>query len=69
MNLEEQSNLINVNQDILEFKNIIKDIAQNENVLALKDHHQHINSSRYAHCLEVSYYTYRICKKLRLFPR
>lgn len=66
MNLEEQSNLINVNQDILEFKNIIKDIAQNENVLALKDHHQHINSSRYAHCLEVSYYTYRICKKLGL---
>lgn len=63
---ERKSNLIKVNQNILEFKNIIKDIAENPNVLALKEHHQHIASSRYSHCLEVSYYTYLICKKLGL---
>ncbi len=67
MNFEDETtDLININQDLVEFKNIVKDIAQNENVLALKDHHQHINSSRYAHCMEVSYYTYLICKKLGL---
>ena len=58
--------LINVNQDLAEFKSIVKDIAENSNVLALKEHVQHIASSRYAHCLEVSYYTFLICKKLGL---
>ncbi len=66
MNFNEQSKLIPINQNILEFKNIIKDIAQNENVLALKEHHQHIASSRYSHCIQVSYYTYLICKKMGL---
>ena len=37
-------------ETIEEFKEIIKDISQNSNVTALKDHVQHINSSRYAHC-------------------
>lgn len=53
-------------EDIAEFKEIIKDIAENSNVTALKDHIQHINSSRYAHCEEVALYTFLICKKLKL---
>ena len=67
--LEEKYNnkaLIEVDQDLAEFKEIVKDIAENENVLALKEHVQHIASSRYAHCLEVSYYTFLVCKKLGL---
>ena len=42
-------------ETIEEFKEIIKDISQNSNVTALKDHVQHINSSRYAHCEEVAF--------------
>ena len=53
-------------ETIEEFKEIIKDISQNSNVTALKDHVQHINSSRYAHCEEVAFYTFLICKKLKL---
>ena len=64
--IEEKYNnkeLITVDEDLAEFKSIVKDIAENSSVLALKEHVQHIASSRYAHCLEVSYYTYKICKK------
>lgn len=53
-------------ENIAEFKEIIKDITENSNVTALKDHIQHINSSRYAHCEEVALYTFLICKKLKL---
>jgi uncharacterized protein len=53
-------------ENITEFKEIVKDITDNYNVLALKDHVQHQNSSRYAHCEEVAFYTYLICKKLKL---
>ena len=52
--------LITVDEDLAEFKSIVKDIAENSSVLALKEHVQHIASSRYAHCLEVSYYSYKI---------
>lgn len=51
---------------ITEFKEIIKDIATNPNVIALKEHIQHKNKSRYYHCLRVSYYTYYFCKKFGL---
>ena len=49
-----------------EFKEIIKDIINNPNVVALKEHIQHVNSSRFEHCEMVAYYTYIICKKLGL---
>ncbi len=62
----QEANLIVSEPNINEFKSIIKDIAKNPNVLALKDHVQHSNNSRYYHCLCVSYYTYIICKKLKL---
>lgn len=51
---------------ISEFKEIIKDIASNPNVIALRERTQHKSCSRYCHCLHVSYYTYYICKKLGL---
>ena len=64
-NFDNQS-LIEVDQDLAEFKSIVNDIAKNESVLALREHVQHIASSRYSHLMEVSYYTYKICKKLNL---
>ncbi len=63
--LDENKNLIS-RETLLEFNEIIKDISENSNVAALKDHIQHINSSRYSHCKEVAFYTFLICKKLKL---
>lgn len=62
----ECKSLIVSDTSISEFKSIIKDIITNDNVLALKDHIQHVSSSRFCHCLGVSYYSYVICKKLGL---
>ena len=67
MNSEEnKSNLVKVDIDIQEFKDIIKDITENSSVLSLKEHVQHMKSSRYEHCYEVAYYTYVLSKKLGL---
>lgn len=68
MNSDKQhkANLIKVDIDIQEFRNIIKDIIENSSVVALKEHLQHMKSSRYEHCYEVAYYTYVLSKKLGL---
>lgn len=58
--------LISSKPSITEFKFIVKDVAQNPNLLALREHVQHASSSRYSHCLNVAFYTYVICKKLNL---
>lgn len=60
------ANLILSEPTVTEFREIIKDIAKNPNVTALKERTQHESKSRYYHCLCVSYYTYYICKKLNL---
>jgi len=53
-------------KEIQEFNDIIYDIRQNPTVLLLKNHIQHMNSTRYKHCYDVAYYTYKICRKLGL---
>lgn len=60
------TNLLISTTSVFEFKLIIKDIATNPNVTALKEQTQHANNSRFYHCLCVSYYTYVICKKFNL---
>lgn len=62
----QEIDLLTSKPTITEFKNIIRDIAQNPNLLALREHIQHAISSRYSHCLSVAFYTYVICKKLNL---
>lgn len=62
----ETIDLVDLKPNVFEFKLIIKDISSNPNVMALKEHTQHANQSRFYHCLCVSYYTYAICKKLNL---
>ncbi len=63
---EPKPNLIKVEADIQEFNEIIQDIVENSSVISLKEHLQHMKSSRYEHCYSVAYYTYVICKKCGL---
>jgi len=48
-----------------EFFEIIKDIYEHEEVLKLKEHYHH-NSSIYEHVMDVSYFSYKVCKFLKL---
>jgi uncharacterized membrane protein len=48
-----------------EFYEIIKDIYEHNEFLKLKEHHHH-NSSIYEHVMDVSYFSYRVCKFLKL---
>ncbi len=44
----------------------IKDIVESDEMIKLKDITHHVSTTRFQHCLNVSYYNYIICKKLRL---
>jgi uncharacterized protein len=48
-----------------EFYEIIKDIYEHEEFLKLKNHYHH-NSSIYEHVMDVSYFSYRVSKFLKL---
>lgn len=49
-----------------EFYSIINEIISNETVLQMNLFKQHYNTSCFEHCLNVSYYSYLICKNLKL---
>lgn len=49
-----------------EFLNIIKDIIENDTVQSLRTFKHHYGSNRYDHSLSVSYFSYKICKFLKL---
>lgn len=49
-----------------EFNKIIKDIIANNTVLQMKKYKQHYDINCFEHCLHVSYYCYKVCKKLNL---
>lgn len=49
-----------------EFFDIISDLVFLEPVQEMKKYRQHFNTSCFDHCLEVSYWSYLICKKLKL---
>lgn len=50
----------------VEFNRIIKDIVSNETVQKMKNYPQHCNTNCFDHCYRVSFYCYKICKKLGL---
>ena len=58
--MEEIFNKINNDE---EFMNIIKPVIENETVQEMKKYRQHYETTTYDHCLEASYYCYKICKK------
>ena len=49
-----------------EFKNIVKDIIENDTIQSLRFFKHHYGSNRYEHSLSVSYTAYKICKFLGL---
>lgn len=49
-----------------EYLQIIEKILNNRKFIKLKEEKHHHNSNRFNHSLDVSYKTYKICKKLRL---
>lgn len=61
-----EKDLIKSEVDKKEFQEIIKDIIENSSFVSLKEHTQHMESSRYEHCYAVAYYTYLISKKIGL---
>lgn len=47
----------------------IRDIIGAQPLESLKDITHHINTTRFQHCVNVSYYSYLVCRKLRLNAR
>lgn len=52
--------------NLSEFYSIISDIISNDTVKQMKNFRQHCNTSCFKHCMQVAYYTFIICKKLKL---
>lgn len=50
----------------LEFFSYIQDLLDVEDVQNLKQYYQHLNTSRFQHSLNVSYYSFLIAKKFKL---
>ncbi len=57
---------MNKKYNLSEFYNIISDIISNDTVKQMKNYRQHCNTSCYKHCMQVAYYAYITCKKLKL---
>ena len=51
---------------VQEFHECIEDLLHNEKVQQLDSFHQHFNTSRLQHSLNVSYYSFLLCKMFRL---
>lgn len=47
----------------------VQDIIDSEQLGSLKDITHHISTTRFQHCLNVSYYSYIVCRKFRLNAR
>lgn len=47
----------------------VEDLLSNELVLKMKDYIQHGNTTTYQHCINVSYYNYKLCKFFGLDAR
>ena len=54
-----------IEQD-LEFKEIIRELVENDTVQKMKLYRQHYDTSCFDHCYMVSYYCYKLCKFFRL---
>lgn len=54
----------NRNKDREEFESIIEDVVKHRIVREMKNYNHHSYTSCFKHSLHVSYYNYKICKKL-----
>ena len=48
-----------------DFMKIIEDLINNNTVKEMKKYRQHYDITTFEHCLNVSYISYKICKKLK----
>lgn len=53
-------------EEYKEFHDIISDIINHPATQAMKKYRQHYDCNCFDHCLAVSYYSYKICKNLKL---
>jgi len=61
--------VIGIDKDIFEDKeylSCVSDLLELEDIQKLDQYSQHMNTSRLAHSVNVSYYTYKLCKKLKM---
>ena len=47
-----------------EFMDLVKDLVNNDTVKEMKKYRQHYDVNTFEHCMNVSYISYKICKKL-----
>lgn len=59
--------LDNKNSIALEYHSYVESLINNSFVLQMKLYIQHGSTTCYQHCINVSYYSYRFCKLLKLF--
>ncbi len=55
-----------MSNDKKEFLSIIADLLENDLVNQMRQYRQHYDVSTYEHCMNVSYISFKICKKLKL---
>lgn len=53
-------------QSEYEFYDLIADLIASQEVQGLKNYRHHIMTTRFQHCLNVSYYNYKICRFFKL---
>lgn len=52
-------------EDTKDFLDCISDMMDNDKVLEMKNFYHHFDITCYQHCINVSYYNYKICKALK----
>ncbi len=57
---------VNLLDSNLEYNKLVSDLIGNQIVLEMMDYIQHGTTSCYEHCINVSYYSYKLAKKLNL---
>ena len=50
----------------VEFYKLVEDLITNDTIQQMKLYRQHYDTSTYKHCFNVSFISYKICKKLKL---
>lgn len=58
-----------LDNDNVEYYSFVSDLIGHEAVLQMKQYMQHGNTSCFQHCVNVSYYNYRLCKFFSLNTR
>lgn len=52
-----------------EYFDIVRDLLADKNILRLREFSHHSGTTRFQHCLNVSYYNYKLCRLLHLDAR